>query len=123
MEYHAANLDSSVNHADSVEYWRERAECLEEWVCELLMKNQSLRMDLQRERSQHHQPEEMPLAFSLLGLYQSPFPSARPVIRAKATELVPDANLASCPRKECAEIRESIVQSSVLNHFVPGASN
>jgi hypothetical protein len=80
-------------------------------------------MDLQKERSRHQQHEELPLAFSLLGLYESPFPSARSVIRTKATVLPPDTNIASCPRKECAEIRESIVQSSVLNHFIPGASN
>lgn len=123
MEFLATNLDSSVSLEQSAEYWRERAECLEEWVCELLTKNQSLRMEMQKDRSQHPQREETPLAFSLLGLYQSPFPSTRQALRAKSTELTLDTQVAPCPRSECAEIRESIVQGVVLKKFVPGASS
>ncbi len=40
-------VDSSISLEHSADYWRERAECLEELVCELLRKNQVLRMDLQ----------------------------------------------------------------------------
>jgi hypothetical protein len=52
MEFDAAKLDPPVSQEQSADYWRERAECLEEWVCELLRKNQTLRMDLENEKAQ-----------------------------------------------------------------------
>jgi len=47
MEFDPLRVDSSSSLEHSADYWRERAECLEELVCELLRKNQVLRMDLQ----------------------------------------------------------------------------
>ena len=47
MEFDPLRVDSSTSLEHSADYWRERAECLEELVCELLRKNQVLRMDLQ----------------------------------------------------------------------------
>ena len=47
MEFDPLRVDSSISQEHSADYWRERAECLEELVCELLRKNQVLRMDLQ----------------------------------------------------------------------------
>jgi hypothetical protein len=46
MEFDAAKPDAPISQEQSADYWREKAECLEEWVCELLRKNQALRMDL-----------------------------------------------------------------------------
>ena len=48
MELGAVNLNSPISPEQSAEYWREKVECLEEWICELLTKNQMLRMDLLR---------------------------------------------------------------------------
>ena len=46
MEFGAVNLNSPISPEKAAEYWREKAECLEEWVCELLRKNHVLRMNL-----------------------------------------------------------------------------
>jgi hypothetical protein len=51
MEFGATNLNSSISPEQLAEYWREKVECLEEWVCELVRKNQMLRIDLLREQS------------------------------------------------------------------------
>ena len=48
MEFGAVNLNSQISPEQTAEYWREKAECLEEWVCELLASHQMLRMDLLR---------------------------------------------------------------------------
>jgi hypothetical protein len=48
MEFGAVNLNSPISPEKAAEYWLEKAECLEEWVCELLASNQMLRMDLLR---------------------------------------------------------------------------
>ena len=45
MEFDAAKLDSPISPEHLADYWREKAECLEEWVCELLRKNHALRMN------------------------------------------------------------------------------
>ena len=42
MATNSSQLDSSTNHEQTGEYWRGRAECLEDWICELLRKNQVL---------------------------------------------------------------------------------
>src|SRR5580704_14142519 len=55
MDFDVEELDSSISQEQSAEYWRERAKCLEEWVCELLTKNQALPMRLQ---AKHAQPTE-----------------------------------------------------------------
>jgi len=123
MNFDAAKVDSSISQEQSADYWRERAECLEEWVCELLGKNQALRMDLQMGHSQHHHREEIPLESRRLGLYRSTFPSVRPAFRRKSPELGTEGDRSSCPRKECAEIRESVVQSTLMNEHIAGGTN
>ena len=122
MEFDTVKRDSTISQEQSADYWREKAECLEEWVCELLRKNQALRMDLQKQQSQRRHFEETPLAFSLISLYRSPFPSARPAFRAESPKLVVDAGTAPCPRKECGEIRESVVEN-VMNKSVRAAND
>jgi hypothetical protein len=47
MEFDAVKPDAPMDHEQLADYWRERAELLEEWVCELLRKNQVLRMGLE----------------------------------------------------------------------------
>jgi hypothetical protein len=123
MELDAANLDAPVSPEQAADYWRERAECLEEWVCELLGKNQTLRMDLEKERSLRRQREETNLAFSLLGRYQSPFSSARLAFGMVLPRFGVDAGPTSCQRKECTEIRESLIQYAAMNEFVPETRN
>ena len=120
MEFDAAQLDAPIGQEKLADHWRERAECLEEWVCELLRKNQTLRTDLQREQSLHGQRKETKIAFSFLSFNHSPFPSERPSFGAAAKIRVDVAD-ASCPRKECAEVRESI-QYAVMKHFDPDVS-
>jgi hypothetical protein len=47
MEFDAVKPDAPTTTDQLIDYWRERAECLEEWVCELLRKNQALRMGIE----------------------------------------------------------------------------
>jgi len=123
MEFDAAKLDAPISQEKLVDHWRERAECLEEWVCELLTKNQTLRIALQKEQSQHRQQEEATPALLFFGLYQSPRPSGRPGIRTESPNSPLDAGIESCPRQECAETRESVIQNAVMNEVVRKASN
>ena len=61
MEFDPLRVDSSISLEHSADYWRERAECLEELVCELLRKNQVLRMDLQNVKDfDQRQPNQTP---------------------------------------------------------------
>ena len=53
MEFNDGKLDAPINSEHWANYWRERAECLEEWVCELLRKNLALRMTLEKEETMH----------------------------------------------------------------------
>ena len=48
-------LDAPIKKERSADYWRERAECLEEWVCELLRKSQTLRMSPENDQPEHHE--------------------------------------------------------------------
>ena len=123
MEFDAVKVDSSVSRELSADYWRERAECLEEWVCELLRKNQTLRMDLQLEHSQHQHRDGTPSAFSLLSHYPSSFSSVWPAFRTTSPKLEMEVDTPSCPRKECAEVRESVIQSTVMHTSSRRASN
>ena len=50
MKFDAVELDAPITKEHSADYWRERAECLEEWVCELLRKNQTLRMSRENDQ-------------------------------------------------------------------------
>lgn len=47
MEFDAVDIDVPISHEQLAHYWREKAECLGHWVCELLRKNHSLRMALE----------------------------------------------------------------------------
>ena len=115
MRIDAERIDSSISQERPADYWRERAECLEEWVCELLKKNQTLRMDLQTAHSQHERHEETPLTSSRLGLYEPLLFSGRPVFRSKSPKSGIEPGLSMCPQKECAEIRETVLQNCVMD--------
>lgn len=104
-----------VASSQSADFWRERSECLEEWVCELLIKNQALRMDLQKEHSQERYLVETSLALSLISLPLSPFASVQRAFRTESTESAVDVGAASCPHTECAEIRKSVIECVVMN--------
>ena len=119
MEFDAVRLDAQINVDQSINYWRDRAECLEEWVCELLRKNQALRMDREKEQSLHPHREETALTFSFHGRHQPPFPSARLTHRNDSAQPAFDAGLESCPRKECTEIRESVIHNAAMKEFSP----
>lgn len=123
MEFDAAKLDSPISQEQSADYWRERAECLEEWVCELLRKNQTLRMDLENERAQRQQRDGTTLPFSLPTLYQSSFHEGWPAFRTESPEFNLDVDPGSFPRKECAETRESVIENAVMKKFVAEASS
>ena len=115
MRCNAETIDWSIGKERSADYWRERAECLEEWVCELLKKNQTLRMDSQTAHSQHQLREETLLTSSRLGLYQLSFSSVRPAFGTKSPEPETEADTSLCPQKECAEIREAVLQNCVMD--------
>ena len=123
MEFDAAKLDPPVSQEQSADYWRERAECLEEWVCELLRKNQTLRMDLESEQAQRQKREGTTSAFSPPSLHQSSFHAGWPAFRTESPEFNLDAGPGSCLRKECAEIRESVIENAVMEDFVAEASS
>jgi hypothetical protein len=108
MEFDAAKLDAPIGQEKLADHWRERAECLEEWVCELLSKNQTLRMALGKERPQRQHREDTAAPRSFLGLFPSIFPSGRPVPRTEAPEIALDSGSEPCPRQECVDIRESV---------------
>jgi hypothetical protein len=114
MKCDAERIDPSISQARSADYWRERAECLEEWVCELLRKNQTLRMQTEGHSQQQHR-EETPLRSSRLGLYQLSFSSVRPAFGTKSPEPETEADTSLCPQKECAEIREAVLQNCVMD--------
>ena len=120
MKFDAVELDAPMTKEHSADYWRERAECLEEWVCELLRKNQTLRMRRENDQPQHH--EETILTFSPLSLDQSHLPSGRAPFRTRSFRVSLGTEL-SCPRKECAEIRESVIRHGVVNGHAPEASS
>ena len=111
MKFDAVELDAPIAKEHSADYWRERAECLEEWVCELLRKNQTLRMSRENDQPQHH--EESILTFSPLSHDQWPFPSGRTPFRTRSFRVSLGTEL-SCPRKECVEIRESVILPGVV---------
>jgi hypothetical protein len=123
MEFDAAQLDPQIGQEKWVEYWRERAGCLEEWVCELLWKNQALRMALQKEQSQYRQHEETTSELSFLEIHQSLFIPDRTSFGVESSSLSLDASTESCPRKECAEVRDSVIRNAVINRFIRNSNN
>ena len=123
MEFDAEKLHSLISPEQLAGYWREKAECLEEWVCELLRKNQVLRMDLLREQSLNRRGAKTPLVFSLLGLIQSPVSSTRQAFMTEFSKLAFDADAESCPRKDCAETRKFVIQDAARKDFVLEENN
>jgi hypothetical protein len=122
MEFDAAKLDVPICQEKLDDYWRERAECLEEWVCELLRKNQILRMALQKEQPLQQYREETTPALSSLRICQSLFPSDRPGFSTEFPNRPFDTGTESCPRQECVEIRDSVIQTAVINEFENGGA-
>jgi hypothetical protein len=108
VEFDAAKVGAPIGQDKLADHWRERAECLEEWVCELLRKNQTLRMALEMEQPQRLHHEDSAASLSFLSLFHSIFPSGRPASRTEAPEIAFDSGSEPCPRQECVEIRESV---------------
>ncbi|MBV8672534.1 MAG: hypothetical protein JOZ33_03785 [Acidobacteriaceae bacterium] len=108
MEFDPAKLDTPIGQENLADHWRERAECLEEWVCELLRKNQTLRMALEKEQPQRLHREDSAASRSFLSLFHSIFPSDRPASRTEAPEIAFGSGSEPCPRQECVDIRESV---------------
>jgi hypothetical protein len=123
MEVDAVKPDAPISLEQLAEYWREKSECLEEWVRELLRKNQALRMDLEREQSPRGRHEEKTLTFSFRNVYQPPFSSTRLVFRGVSPEVAFVAGNGPCPRKECAEIREWVIQNALIKGSLGAANN
>jgi hypothetical protein len=123
MEFDAVRLDASNSPEQLADYWREKAECLEEWVCELLRKNQVLRMDLLREQSLRRRRAKTTLVFPLLGLIESAVPSTRAAFMTESPNLAFDAGAESCPRKDCAETRKFVIQDAARKDFVLEENN
>jgi hypothetical protein len=123
MKFDVAKLDALISQEESAEYWREKAECLEEWVCELLRKNQALRMGLENEQSQRTGHEETSTP-SLPSLNQSPFHASRPAFKTELLKsILEEVGSESCPRKECAEIRELVLHYAFMKEFAPEEIN
>jgi hypothetical protein len=108
VEFDVAKVGAPIGQDKLADHWRERAECLEEWVCELLRKNQTLRMALEMEQPQRLHHEDSAASLSFLSLFHSIFPSGRPASRTEAPEIALDSGSEPCPRQECVEIRESV---------------
>ena len=122
MKFDAVDPDAPSS-PQATDYWRERAECLEEWVCELLRKNQVLRMGLEVKHSQELLRDETTRPSSLLSLYELPIASDRPVFRSQSENLAVDDDREDCPTKQCNEIRKSVVQFAILKEFFPAENN
>jgi hypothetical protein len=123
MKFNDVKFDAPIVEEHWADYWRERAECLEEWVCELLRKNQALRMALQQEPSHPHRGPKTTPPFLFPNHDQAPIPTDGPAHRRESPSLAFDDSNESCPRKECIEIRKSVIQYALINNFAPEASN
>lgn len=119
MKFDAVTLDAPINKEYPANYWRERAECLEEWVCELLRKNQALRMNLENEEPIHCHRVGTTATLSLRSVCQPSFASGRPGFRTESPKFSGDVDPKSSPSEECAEIRESVIKNAVMNRLVP----
>ena len=108
VEFDDAKVGTQIGQEKMADHWREKAECLEEWVCELLRKTQTLRM-LSRENSRKDCIVKVQLRrYRFVGLFHSIFPSGRPASSTKAPETAFDSGNEPCPRQECVDIRESV---------------
>jgi len=116
MESDDVKFDAPIVSEQWADFWRERAECLEEWVCELLRKNQALRIALQQEQPRPHRGEQRPSAFSFPNKYQSSMPPGGSASGRDSQNFALDASNESCQRKECIEIRKSVIQYALINN-------
>lgn len=114
MEGDAVKLDAPIDKEYAANYWRERAECLEGWVCELLRKNQVLRMNLEEQETMYGRGEGMTATFSLRRVYQPSLASGQPEFRTVSPNVSVGTDPDSCAREGCAEIRESVIQNAVM---------
>src|SRR5215469_13301363 len=103
MEFEIDRVDAPIGQQKVADHWRERAECLEEWVCELLRKNQTLRMALEKGQPQRLNREDSGTSPSFLGLFHSIFPSGQPASTTEAPEINFDSGSEPCPRQECVD--------------------
>jgi hypothetical protein len=122
MKLDVTKLDALIGQEESAQYWREKAECLEEWVCELLTKNEALRMDLENEQSQSPHREGTS-SFSLPGLHQSPLHSGWLAFGTGSLKFIDVGGSEPCPRRECAEIRKLVLQFAAMKDIVPEESS
>jgi hypothetical protein len=123
MEFDVARVDTPIRDEQSAEYWREKAECLEEWICELIRKNQALRMDLDKEQVPHQHREKPALKFSFRGLYQPTVSSTRGVFRRESSKLSLGAGTETCLQNECAESPEWAAQNALTGQPLPTTNN
>ena len=123
MKFDAVEPDAQTSPQQATDYWREKAECLEEWVCELLRKNQVIRMGIEMKHSQGLLRDESTRTSSLLSLYELPIASDRPVFRIQSENLAVGDGREDCPTKQCNEIRKSVVQFAILKEFFPAETN
>jgi hypothetical protein len=108
MEFEVDKVDAPIAQEKLADHWRERVDCLEEWVCELLRKNQTLRMALEKEQPQRLHHEDSAASPSFLGVFHSLFSSDRSASRTEAREIAFDSDSEPCPSQECVDIRESV---------------
>lgn len=94
MEIYDVEVDARIAKEHLADYWRERAECLEEWLRELLRKNQTLRMSRENDQSQQH--GQTILTFSPLSLDQLHLSSRRPPFSTRSFDADLDTE-SSCP--------------------------
>jgi hypothetical protein len=123
MTFDTVKIDLPPSPERAADYWRERAECLEEWICELLRKNQVLRMVLDMTQSQEPRREDTTRTSSLLSHYELPIALERSGVETRFETLAVGESIEECPTKQCAEIRKSVVQFALLNEFVQAANN
>jgi hypothetical protein len=123
MEFDAVKPDAPIGEEQVTGYWREKAECLEEWVCELLRKNQALRMDLEREQFPHGHRKEKTTGLSFLSLDRPPYSSTRLAVRTGSPELIFAREEEPCPRMECVEIRKWVIHNAFITKSLPETNN
>jgi len=86
----------------------------------LLMKKQALRMVWRRNSHSAGTLRELLWHFAGQPLSVTLFLSSTG-LRTDSPELAVDAGAASCPRKECANVRKSVIQNAVTNGSCPSS--
>jgi hypothetical protein len=123
MQVKTMEPDRSIGHEQAVDYWRERSECLEEWICELLRKNQTLRMGLRKDLSAHQHCEKRTVGpSSPAGSNQRPLPAESPSF---GTTPAIHIDMSDNPerRMRSTEVRKSVFRNSFIRDFDREASN